>query len=113
MSQPYGWPTGSWKGAVMADGSFMVDLAALRSAIDQVSGERDAIHGGIMRVRSTFSNVEDHWKSPSGTSFITLATNFNGVSADLMSLLDEAIRRMWTAYDNYVNTEATNTGNYS
>ncbi len=97
----------------MADGSFMVDLAALRSAIDQVSGERDAIHGGIMRVRSTFSNVEDHWKSPSGTSFITLATNFNGVSADLMSLLDEAIRRMWTAYDNYVNTEATNTGNYS
>jgi WXG100 family type VII secretion target len=96
----------------MADGSFMVDLAALGSAIDQVSGQRDAIQGGIQRVKTTFTNVEDHWKSPSGTSFVALATHFNGVTDELMSLLDEGIGRMRTAYNNYAETEATNTGNY-
>jgi hypothetical protein len=39
----------------------------------------------IQRVKSTFANVEDHWKSPSGISFVTPATNVNGVSDELVS----------------------------
>jgi hypothetical protein len=35
------------------NGSFMVDLAALSVAINRVSGERDAMHGGIQALRST------------------------------------------------------------
>jgi uncharacterized protein YukE len=97
---------------VAGDGSFMVDLAALGDAINKVSTERDAMGNGIQRVKSTFVNVEDHWKSPSGSSFATLATNFNGVADELMALFDDAIQRMRVAYQNYSDTENTNTTNY-
>jgi uncharacterized protein YukE len=92
-------------------GGFDVDLAALNDAIGQVSAERENMHGGIQSLRTTFSNVEDHWKSPAGTSFVGLTTNFNSVTDNLMSVLDEAIGRMRTAHQNYVTTEATNTRN--
>src|SRR5260370_13694098 len=96
----------------MADnGSFMVDLAALSEAISKMSGERDAMQGGIESLRSTFTNVEDHWQSPAGSSFVPLTTNFNSVTDQLMAVLDDAISRMRTAYQNYVATEAGNTKN--
>ena len=98
----------------MADGtSFEVDLAALGHAIDRVSGEREAMHGGITSLRSTFRNIEDHWKSPAGNSFPTLATNFNSVSDNLMAVLDDAISRMRKAHQLYAATEATNKKNLS
>lgn len=96
----------------MPDSSFMVDLAALLTAIDQVSGQTDAIRGGVRQVKTTFAEVEGHWRSPSGTSFATLATEFNGLSDQLVSLLEEAIGRMRTAYNNYAQAEVTNTNNY-
>lgn len=91
--------------------TFMVDLAALHRAIGQVSSERDSIRSGLARVRSTFTNVEDHWQGPSGTSFVGLAANFNSAADGLMAVLDEAIGRMRAAYDTYSATEATNTHN--
>ena len=91
--------------------SFKVDLAALHDAIGRVSRERDGMHGGIEGLRSTFRNVEDHWRSPAGNSFVALTTNFNSATDNLMAVLDEAIRRMQTSYDNYVQMEQTNTNN--
>jgi WXG100 family type VII secretion target len=96
----------------MADtDGFAVDLAALAHAIDQVSGERDTMHGEIHSLRSTFGNVEDHWKSPAGSTFVGLTTTFNSATDNLMAVLEEAINRMRTAYHNYAATEATNTNN--
>jgi len=96
----------------MADnGSFMVDLAALSDAIGQVSNERDTMAGGIKNLRSIFSQIEDHWQSPAEGSFVWATTNFNGVTDNLMSLLDDAINRMRTAYQNYSAMEAANTQN--
>ena len=93
------------------DGSFMVDLAALSDAIGQVSAQRDAMQAGIQSLRSTFSNVEDHWQSPAGTSFVEVTTHFNSVTDNLMAVLEEGISRMNTAYQNYSSTESTNTQN--
>jgi Proteins of 100 residues with WXG len=96
----------------MPDDMFMVDLAELGGAIPQVSNQRDAIQTGSTRTKATFNNIEDHWKSPSGTSFATLATQFNAVSDELVALVDEGIGRMRTAHTNYLNTEGVNTRNY-
>jgi hypothetical protein len=96
----------------MADGSFEVDLSDLNSAIVRVSAERDVIRAGIAQVKAIFSDIEDHWVSPSGNSFVALANEFNSVSDELLVRLDDAIDRMRVAYRNYANTEATNTGNY-
>jgi WXG100 family type VII secretion target len=93
------------------DGIFTVDLGALSDAIGQVSAEREAMQGGIQGLRSVFSNVESHWQSPAGTSFVSLTTKFNSVTDNLMEVLDEAIDRMNTAHQNYSSTEATNAQN--
>jgi hypothetical protein len=100
------------KGTVMADGSFMVDLAALGSAIGQVSGERDAIQAGIGRLKAIFTNVEDHWQSPSGTSFTWPPTSI--VSATICcpcSTRRSAGCKPPTT--TMTSTEATNTGNFT
>jgi len=93
------------------NGSFMVDLAALSDAIGQVSGERDTMAGGITSLRSIFSQIEDSWQSPAASTFVSATENFNAVTDNLMGLLDDAISRMRTAYQNYSSTEATNTQN--
>ncbi|HEY2794024.1 MAG TPA: hypothetical protein VGJ28_16780 [Micromonosporaceae bacterium] len=96
----------------MPDGtSFTVDLAALSHAIDRVSAERETMNGGIQSLRTTFGNVEDHWRSPAGNSFVDLTTSFNTVTDNLMAVLDEAIGRMRSTYNGYVSTESTNTTN--
>ncbi len=93
------------------NGNFMVDLGALSDAIAKVSAERDAMHGGIQTLRSKFNNIQDHWQSPAGSSFVGLVANFNSVADRLMAVLDDAISRMRTAYHNYAATEAANTRN--
>jgi uncharacterized protein YukE len=95
----------------MPDDLFMVDLPELGSAIDRVSGERDAIQAGLTRAKATFANIEDHWRCPSGTTFESLAGQLSALSDELVALLDEAIERMRTTHINFSNTEAVNTGN--
>jgi WXG100 family type VII secretion target len=99
----------------MADGgtNFMVDLAALQDAIGGVSAQRDVINEGIAQMRTTFSNIEDHWQGPAGSTFPPLAATFNTAADALTSLLEEAVGKMQTAHDNYASTEQTNGGNYT
>jgi WXG100 family type VII secretion target len=93
--------------------SFMVDLGALQDAIGGVSAQRDAINAGIAQMRTTFSNIEEHWQGPAGSSFPPLTDTFNTAADSLTALLDEAIGKMQTAHDNYASTEQANTGNYT
>ncbi len=98
----------------MPDGTeitWAVDIPELGHAIGKVGGERDQMVGNIRQLKTTFVNVESHWKSPAGASFTVLSTSFNSVTDVLVELLDEAISRMHTAYNNYVATEGTNTSN--
>ena len=99
----------------MADGgtSFTVDLDALQDAIGGVSAQRDVINEGIAQMRTTFSNIEDHWQGPAGSTFPPLAATFNTAADTLTSLLDEAVGKMQAAHDNYASTEQTNGGNYT
>jgi YD repeat-containing protein len=93
--------------------TWAVDIPALGDAIVKVSGQRDLLVDNVRQLKTTFVNIENHWKSPAGTSFSTLATNFNSATDGLVTLLDEAVSRMRTAYNNYVATESTNTANLS
>jgi WXG100 family type VII secretion target len=93
------------------NGSFMVDLRALSDAIVKVSAQRDAMNGEIQTLRSTFNNIQNDWQSPAGSSFVGLVANFNSVADHLMAILDDAISRMRTAYQNYAATEAANLRN--
>ena len=90
---------------------FQVDLGAMSDSISQISSEREGMASGIQALRSTISDVEAHWVSPAGTTFSTLATSFNSTTDRFMSLLDDAIGRMNTVHQNYVNMETTNSGN--
>jgi len=93
------------------NGSFMVNLAALSDAIDQVSAEREAMKGGIQGLRAAFNNVADDWRSPAGKTFVSATGQFNSIADHFMSVLDEAIGRMRTTYHTYVSVEETNTRN--
>jgi YD repeat-containing protein len=91
--------------------TWAVDIPALGNSIVKVSGQRDMLVDNVRQLKTTFVNIENHWKSPAGTSFTTLSTNFNAATDALVGLLDEAVSRMRTAYNNYVATESTNAAN--
>ncbi len=96
---------------VMTPKAWSVDLPALHDAIYSVSFQRDSIESGVRSIRFTFKNIEDHWRSPAGDSFVVVTTNFNSVIDNLMAVLDEAIGRMRSSYQNYLSTEGANAKN--
>src|SRR5260370_1959858 len=96
---------------VMTPKAWSVDLPALHDAIYSVSFQRDSIESGVRSIRFTFKNIEDHWRSPAGDSFVVVTTNFNSVIDNLMAVLDEAIGRLRSSYQNYLSTEAANAKN--
>ncbi|WP_344619779.1 hypothetical protein, partial [Dactylosporangium salmoneum] len=90
---------------------FAVEIPALHDAIGKVSAERDSINADFTAMKGKFATIESLWQSPAGASFPPLADTFNTVTQSLLTLLDDAIHRMQTAYENYVNTENTNVQN--
>jgi len=107
-------PNGKGIQAWLPDGTHItwaVDIPELGHAIGKVKGERDQMVDNIRQLKTTFVNVESHWKSPAGNTFIVLSTSFNSATDVLVELLNEAISRMQTAYNNYVATEGTNSNN--
>ena len=70
-----------------------------------------AIQYGIQSIQSTFSNIEDDWQSPAGSRFAEATLTFNLVTDNLMLVLEKAIIRMNTSYQNYLSTETANTNN--
>ncbi|WP_203663123.1 WXG100 family type VII secretion target, partial [Actinocatenispora rupis] len=84
------------------------DLAALNAAIVSVQAERDALEVDLKSVKTTFTNIQSSWQSPAGTSFSLLSDDFTKATRDLTDALDEALRRMRSSYNNYVDSEEKN-----
>jgi YD repeat-containing protein len=91
--------------------TWAVDLPALQTATGQVSAEHTQMHEAIFILKSVFNDVENMWDSPAGMTLHPLVDTFKTVTDSLMTLLEDAINRMRSAYQNYVNTENTNTHN--
>jgi len=90
---------------------FKVDLAELADAATAVGRESSAIKEDLAKLGNFFHLVEDDWHSPSGESCVQLQKLFTVATADLVSLLDEMVRRMRHSYANYKYIEETNAAN--
>jgi uncharacterized protein YukE len=95
----------------MTPAAWSVDLPALHDAITQVSAQHQSISNQFVSIQRTFHNIEYDWSSPAGNNFLEATTNFNKVAVSLLTVLEDAIGRMKTSYQNYLTTEATNTQN--
>jgi uncharacterized protein YukE len=90
---------------------FRVDLAQLRAAIGSVGSESHELNGYMDQIAAEFSQVKDDWRAPEESSFEAVGQWFAEVQRDLHALLEETVRRMQTAYDNYEKAEVSNTKN--
>ena len=90
---------------------FAVDLPALLNATNQISGYRDEINGSLRAVETSFTNISFYWRGPAGTDAQHLFDSFKTVTGNFMNLLNDAIDRMNTAYNNYLDAETTNVSN--
>jgi uncharacterized protein YukE len=95
----------------MSWSEFRIDLQQLHDAIGSVGAEAGSIGGDMSQIASEFSSVKSVWDAPSEQSFETVQQWFTTVQNDLKSLLDETVRRLQAAYDNYHDAEVANTDN--
>ncbi|MFG1610857.1 hypothetical protein [Actinoplanes sp. NPDC049265] len=89
-------------------GDFLVDLKALSDAMVSIKTQRNQVESDLVEVKNTFTGMVDDWDSPAGRSFQELTGDFMNASLDLVSTLDEGLRRMHVAYNNYVASESQN-----
>jgi YD repeat-containing protein len=85
-----------------------VEMPKLWDAYVNVGRSASAINGSITKLKQSLNTVSEHWRGPSGSQFELPETRFNCFSGDLVSILDESVRRMKTAYDNYKQSETIN-----
>lgn len=90
---------------------FKVDLRQLHDTIGTVKHESGLIEGYMSQIAGQFSQVKADWNTPSELSFEDVQQWFTRVQTHLHDLLDETVRRMQTAYDNYHAAELANTEN--
>jgi YD repeat-containing protein len=107
---PQGHPLTTWT-AEGAEITWAVDLPALANAATRVATEQQVISNAASSLSAAFTRVEGIWDGPAGATLVPLASTFNTVTDQLVALLDDAVNRMRTAYQNYVSTETTNTSN--
>src|SRR5690606_40883530 len=81
------------------------------SAIDTLRRENEHVSTLVNQIHGHFEATQNFWKSPSSSSFETMAEWFTRSSRDLEEILAEAALRMQTSYDNYVQAEHSNTRN--
>ncbi|MEV6994321.1 WXG100 family type VII secretion target [Streptomyces sp. NPDC093228] len=90
---------------------FRVALGDLRRAIGIVRKENMHISELLSSMQRHFVAAHASWQSPSATSFEAMSEWFTKGSRDLENLLQEMVRRMQAAYDNYLEAERANTKN--
>jgi WXG100 family type VII secretion target len=95
----------------ITEAEFEVDLGKMHGAIGSLKSDSAAIKGLLAQIGTKFSSAQSAWQSPSGATFAQTQAWFKRSAQDLQDLLDEASRRLNSAYQNYVATEHTNTGN--
>ncbi|GAA1226435.1 hypothetical protein GCM10009665_16220 [Kitasatospora nipponensis] len=92
---------------------FKVDLAQLADAIVIVGARKDAIKEKVAIINDIFHQAESFWHSPAGTSFADFQAEFTQDMLNLNDLLEEMVRRMTAAHQQYVDVEQTNTANFA
>jgi YD repeat-containing protein len=85
-----------------------VELPKLWDAYVNVGRESTAVREDITKLKQTLSSVGENWRSPSGAEFEPLRKEFDRFAGDLVGVLDESVKRMKTAYDNYMESETIN-----
>ncbi|MGW0858483.1 WXG100 family type VII secretion target [Streptomyces sp. NPDC002690] len=96
----------------LTPGEFKADLAQLLDAVGTVKRCTTTLEDLVTGVDTAFTAAEGVWHSRAGTSFVELHTEFDGATAQLIELLHEMARRMRSAYDQYLDAETKNTGNF-
>jgi YD repeat-containing protein len=109
-SDPNGHPLKTWT-AEGAEITWSVDVPALANAAARVATEQQLIANSARSLYAIFTQLEGIWTGPAGQTLHPLAGSFQTITDELVALLDDAAKRMRTAYQNYVSTEATNTSN--
>lgn len=95
----------------MSFSEFRVELAQLREAIGAVGREAQLIDTYMSTIAIRFLQVKDVWTSPAELTFEDVQQWFTRVQEALRQLLEETVRRMQAAYDNYHATELRNVNN--
>src|SRR5262249_42138854 len=90
---------------------FRVDIEQLEEAIVIVGGRKDGIVLAVEAIDSVFKSAEGYWHSPAGSSFVTFHEEFRKNMQQLNELLEEMVKRMTSAHDQYVEIEKLNTQN--
>ncbi len=98
---------------VMTPKAWSADLPALQEAIDYVQKHGDLIASAISGIVAQFDTIDAAWHSPAGTTFWDTGYQAMDAMMNLDTMLVDIIQRMKTSYQNYLQTEETNTKNVS
>lgn len=90
---------------------FKADLADMHRVIGSVQNESAHIKDVMNNIQGEFGKVGPAWSSPSEQSFDDVKKWFVRASNDLDDLLDEMVRRLQKAYENYHSAEYSNLNN--
>lgn len=90
---------------------FQVHLREMQRAIGVVRGHSSDIETAMGTIRTAFAEVGNQWQTPSALTLEEVLDWFTRASADLHALLEEVVRRLQVAYDNYHQTELANRQN--
>lgn len=91
--------------------SWGVILHELEETIGVVTHEHGVLEDIMSKVESEFLAVQDSWRTPAADTFNEYHTWFSSASKDLNNLLEDAIRRLRKAYENYHSAEEHNRQN--
>jgi uncharacterized protein YukE len=92
----------------MSFSEFKVHLGELKQAIGTVTGQSEHAESVMAQIVADFEAVSTEWKTPSSASLEEVQQWFARSQTDLHSLLDEVVRRLQVAYDNYLDMETAN-----
>ncbi|WP_406178168.1 WXG100 family type VII secretion target [Streptomyces sp. NBC_00996] len=95
----------------MSWSDFKVHLGELKEAIKTVKDRSGHIASTMGRIAGEFETVGTEWQTPSSAGLEEVQQWFGRSQTDLRDLLDEVVRRMQVAYDNYHEMETANYDN--
>ncbi|MFK4222302.1 WXG100 family type VII secretion target [Streptomyces sp. NPDC019890] len=95
----------------MSWSDFRVNLGHLKEAIGTVRGQSGHIASTMSRLAGEFETVGAEWQTPSSATLEEVQRWFARSQTELHDLLEEVVRRMQVAYDNYHEMETANYNN--
>ncbi len=94
-----------------ADVVFAVELPLMNDVITRTKNNAQKITDALGRIKTTITTITDGWSGPAATQYANFTSKITTVSSDFATTFEDAVTRLQLAYDNYMSTEGTNTGN--